>query len=188
MDQEKVGKFIAQLRRERGMTQEKLGERLGVTNKTVSRWETGRYMPDVDKLLELSELLGVSVNELLSGERLETPERAVEKAEENLISVLSQSDTFGLADRIEYFKHKWLSEHKFDIGLTVILYLAAVTATLVWVEPAVLAAVILLGVGLYGLTRNRMMAYVEARAFGGADGKEERQGNGNSSQSAAGEG
>ncbi len=165
MDQEKVGKFIAQLRREQGMTQEELGERLAVTNKTVSRWETGRYMPDVDKLLELSGLLGVSVNELLSGERLETPERAAEKAEENLISALSQSDTFGLSDRIAYFKHKWLSEHQFDICLTVLLYLAAAAGALVWVGPAVLAAVILVGVGLYGLERNRMMAYVEERAF-----------------------
>ena len=165
MDQEKVGKFIGSLRRERGMTQEELGERLGVTNKTVSRWETGKYMPDVDKLLELAGLLGVSVNELLSGERLGTPERAAEKAEENLISALSQSDTFGLTDRIAYFKHKWLSEHKIGICLTVILYLAAGTAALIWVGPAVLAAAILLGVGLYGFMRNRMMAYVEARAF-----------------------
>ena len=49
MDQMKTGKFIAALRKEKGMTQEKLGEKLGVTNKTVSRWENGNYMPDIEK-------------------------------------------------------------------------------------------------------------------------------------------
>lgn len=51
MDQAKVGKFIAQLRKEQGLTQEALGERLGVTNKTVSRWENGNYMPDIELLI-----------------------------------------------------------------------------------------------------------------------------------------
>ena len=50
MDQIKVGKFIAQLRKEKGITQEELGRRIGVTNKTVSRWENGNYMPDIEML------------------------------------------------------------------------------------------------------------------------------------------
>ena len=70
MDQEKTGKFIARMRREKEMTQAQLGERLGVTNKTVSRWETGKYMPDISMLSDLSRELGITVNELLSGERL----------------------------------------------------------------------------------------------------------------------
>ena len=60
MDQIKIGKFIAALRKEKGLTQEKLGEKLGVTNKTVSRWENGNYMPDVEMLSLLSEEFGVS--------------------------------------------------------------------------------------------------------------------------------
>ena len=67
MDQIKMGKFIAALRKEKGLTQEKLGEKLGVTNKTVSRWENGNYMPDVEMLSLLSEEFGVSINELISG-------------------------------------------------------------------------------------------------------------------------
>ena len=63
MDQIKIGKFIAALRKEKGLTQEKLGEKLGVTNKTVSRWENGNYMPDVEMLSLLSEEFGVSINE-----------------------------------------------------------------------------------------------------------------------------
>ncbi|MBQ7712549.1 MAG: helix-turn-helix transcriptional regulator [Clostridia bacterium] len=70
MDQVKVGAFLASLRREKGLTQEALAERIGVTNKTISRWETGTYMPDVEMLLILGEQFNVTVNELLCGERL----------------------------------------------------------------------------------------------------------------------
>ena len=71
MDQEKIGRFIAQLRKERGMTQEQLGERLGVSQRTVSRWETGRNMPDISMLTLLCAQLDVSVAELLAGQRIE---------------------------------------------------------------------------------------------------------------------
>ena len=89
MDQVKIGKFIAAMRKARGLTQEVLGEKLGVTNKTVSRWETGAYMPDVGKLQDLAALLGVSVNELLSGERIESKEAFTQKADENLLGALA---------------------------------------------------------------------------------------------------
>ena len=88
MDQEKTGKFIARMRREKEMTQAQLGERLGVTNKTVSRWETGKYMPDISTLSDLSRELRVQkhVAEILTGGGIgilfgnlnapESPERA----------------------------------------------------------------------------------------------------------------
>jgi len=60
-----IGKFIAQLRKEQGLTQEQLGKKTGVTNKTVSRWETGTYLPPADALLAMSELFEVSINEIL---------------------------------------------------------------------------------------------------------------------------
>lgn len=62
MDQAKTGAFITQLRKEAGWTQAQLGDRVGVTNKTVSRWENGNYMPDLDTCLQLSELFGIPVN------------------------------------------------------------------------------------------------------------------------------
>ncbi|MBQ9937985.1 MAG: helix-turn-helix transcriptional regulator, partial [Oscillospiraceae bacterium] len=71
MDQIKVGKFIAQLRKEKGITQEELGRRIGVTNKTVSRWENGNYMPDIEMLQLLSEQFGVTIEELIAGERMD---------------------------------------------------------------------------------------------------------------------
>ena len=74
MDQIKTGKFIAQLRKQHDLTQEGLGEKLGVTNKTVSRWENANYMPDIEMLQLLSKELNVSVNELLAGEFLSDEE------------------------------------------------------------------------------------------------------------------
>ena len=71
MDQIKIGAFIARLRLERGWTQEDLGERLGVTNKTISRWENGNYMPGVEMLTLLGKEFGVTLNELLEGRRLD---------------------------------------------------------------------------------------------------------------------
>ena len=71
MDQEKTGRLIAELRKAAGLTQEALGERLGVSQRSVSRWETGRNMPDLSLLLPLADVLGVSVTELLNGERIE---------------------------------------------------------------------------------------------------------------------
>ena len=71
MDQVKVGKFIARLRRERGLTQEALGEKLGVTNKTVSRWENGNYMPSIEMLSLLGKEFDVNLNELVEGKRME---------------------------------------------------------------------------------------------------------------------
>lgn len=79
MDHQKTGFFIAALRREKGWTQKELAERLGVTDKAVSRWETGKGMPDVSLLKPLSETLGVSVNELLAGEAIE-PEQVMERS------------------------------------------------------------------------------------------------------------
>lgn len=87
MDLEKIGQFLAELRKERNLTQEQLGEKIGVTNKTVSRWEKGNYLPPAQMLKALSELYGVSINELLTGERL-AAEDYQEKAEENIAAVL----------------------------------------------------------------------------------------------------
>lgn len=68
MDSKKFGMFIAELRKKKNLTQEKLGEMIGASGKTVSKWERGVNAPDISKFLDLSEILGVSVNELLRSE------------------------------------------------------------------------------------------------------------------------
>ena len=70
MNQEAIGKFISTCRKEKGLTQTQLAEKLNITNRAVSKWETGKSVPDAAIMLDLCEILDVSVNELLSGERI----------------------------------------------------------------------------------------------------------------------
>lgn len=90
MDQRRVGAFIARLRQEKGWTQEELGGRLGVTNKTVSRWETGSYMPGIEVLSLMGKEFGVSLNELVEGRRLEGDEDFRTAADQNLASAMER--------------------------------------------------------------------------------------------------
>ena len=84
MNQEKIGKFIAELRKEKKLTQQDLADKLGVTDRAVSHWENGRRLPDYSLLKDISKELNISINELLSGERLS--EKDIEqKADENII-------------------------------------------------------------------------------------------------------
>ena len=85
MDTKKIGAFIALNRKAKGLTQEQLGEKLGVSNKTISRWENGNYMPDLSLLEPLSKELGITLNELLAGETIEA-DGAIEYSEKNIIS------------------------------------------------------------------------------------------------------
>ncbi len=86
MDQVKIGKFIASCRKEQGMTQAALAEKLGISDRAVSKWETGKSLPDSGIMLDLCELLNINVNELLSGEKIMV-EAYDKKAEENLIAM-----------------------------------------------------------------------------------------------------
>ena len=90
MDQNKIGRFIAALRTEQGLTQRELAEKLHISDKTVSKWETSRGLPDASLMLPLCQALGISVNELLSGERLDESAYR-EKAEENMVTLLCRS-------------------------------------------------------------------------------------------------
>ena len=92
MNQEEIGKFIAELRKEQGLTQQQLADRLGVSNKTISKWECGNGMPELSLILPLCETLGISINELLSGERL-TAEEFSKKAEENIMSLITEKES-----------------------------------------------------------------------------------------------
>lgn len=69
MDQRRIGSFLKELRRERNLTQEELAEKLNVSGRTVSRWETGANMPDISLLVELAEFYDVSIPEIINGER-----------------------------------------------------------------------------------------------------------------------
>jgi len=92
MDQKKIGKFISEMRKQRGMTQKELAEKIGVSDKTISKWECGNSIPDFCYFELLCSALDISVNELLSGEQL-SEESYSEKAEENMIALMKENRT-----------------------------------------------------------------------------------------------
>ena len=89
MDQVKIGQFIAACRKQAKLTQEKLAEKLGITDRAVSKWETGRALPDSSAMLPLCRILGITVNDLLHGERV-TMEKFDHQAEEQLLELVRQ--------------------------------------------------------------------------------------------------
>lgn len=93
MDQEKIGAFITECRKQAGLTQAALGEQLGITDRAVSKWERGKSMPDPSLMLPLCGLLHITVNELLTGERI-SMEDYQKKAEEKLLE-LQKQETLG---------------------------------------------------------------------------------------------
>ena len=90
MDLIKVGAFLQTLRKEKGLTQEQLAEQVGVARRTVSRWETGSNMPDLDILLELADFYSVDLREILDGER--KSEQMSEELKETVLQVADYSN------------------------------------------------------------------------------------------------
>ena len=91
MDQVKIGKFIAHCRKEKNMTQAELAEKLNITDRAISKWETGKGMPDSSIMLELCDELDISVNELLSGEMIRM-DNYNKVAEENFIKFQKEKE------------------------------------------------------------------------------------------------
>ena len=89
MDQDKIGSFLRELRKENNLTQEQLAEQLGVARRTISRWETGNNMPDLDILVELSDLYSVDLREIFNGER--KSERMDQELKETVLQVADYS-------------------------------------------------------------------------------------------------
>lgn len=125
MDQKKIGIFIADMRKEKGLTQAQLAEKLNVSGKTVSRWETGRNMPDYAVLEDLTDVLGITVNDLIHGERI-IREEIVHEYDHNLVEVLKE--------------YKQLKRAKNTI-LILLLILALVTGVVAWFAIGVVFSV-----------------------------------------------
>ena len=121
MDQIKIGKFIQEKRKEQGLTQMQLAEALGITDRAVSKWETGRSLPDAAIMLELCKLLHITVNDLLNGEVV-SMENYDKHTEEMLLEMVKQKE---LAD-------KRLLTFEVVIGVVSTLFLAAMVAVGGW--------------------------------------------------------
>ena len=165
MDQVKIGKFIAQCRNEKQITQEELGEKLGVTNKTISRWENGHYLPDIEMMQLLSKEFNISINELISGENIKDSEYK-EKAEINLIEVLENS-SFTLKEKIDFYKKKWLKEHIFSNIMSFIFWLVfMIILKFQNINSYILGSISgIFVVFLYTIKYNQMMIYVEEKVY-----------------------
>lgn len=87
---EKIGRFIAQVRNQMGLTQKELAEKIGVSDKTVSKWECGKSMPDISYLDALCKALSINMNELISGQRLTETDYS-SKAEENIMALMKEN-------------------------------------------------------------------------------------------------
>ena len=90
MNTEKIGAFIKEQRKNKNLTQKELAEILSCTDKAISRWETGRGVPEISLLIPLSDALGISVNELLLGEKIEK-EKIEEKTEQLIIETITET-------------------------------------------------------------------------------------------------
>ena len=117
MDQKKIGKYIADKRKELGMTQVSLADKLDVSDKSVSKWERGVCLPDVSKYQELCDTLGISLNELFAGEDLPV-ENVIKQSERNLIWI----------SRLGEVKNKRL----FRIIIALIMCVIVLTAGFIW--------------------------------------------------------
>lgn len=146
MDMQKIGKFLADLRKEQNLTQDKLGELLCVTNKTVSRWENGNYMPPVEILQMLSKIYKVSMNEILSGERL-NDEHYKENAEEYIFFDLKKKRK----DAKKRLTVSFIVAFITILAGTLITILGALLSAPVWVRICCLISalvIIVLGIGV----------------------------------------
>lgn len=155
MDIAKIGEFIKAQRTARGMTQKDLAEKIGCTDKAVSRWETGKGLPDMSFILPLAEELDISVNELLCGERLLPEEAPPEKAE--IITEIIKKNDETLISVIEE-KEKAVKRHiKISAGLLILFCLQIIVFFVIpsiiphqWSSAEtmlILTAVISVGVG-----------------------------------------
>ena len=86
----KIGKYIAGKRKELGLTQRQLADKLGMSDKSISKWERGICLPDVSVFLDLCQILGISINEFLAGEDI-VHEDLIQKSEENIIGIATEN-------------------------------------------------------------------------------------------------
>lgn len=118
----KIGKFILECRNAKKMTQSELAKKLGVTEKSISNWENGRNMPDLSLFKPLCQVLDITINELLSGEKIED-EKYQEKFEENIVNTID-------------FSTKRLNEYNQVISLVIIIFGLFISISALMIFPS----------------------------------------------------
>ena len=160
MNQVSIGKFIAECRKRKNLTQEQLAEKLGISDRAVSKWERGLNLPDASLMLELSNILSITVNELLSAEKI-NEKQYKEKAEKNLIKLRT----------LEEKNNKTLLNMEIIIGyistisFLVMLFIASyATLNLFLRLLLIFVAIIILSIGLFfAMKLEREVGYYECK-------------------------
>ena len=148
MDQVKTGRFIAEMRRERNMTQRELADILLISDKTVSKWETGKGLPEVSLMIPLCDTLNITVNELLCGERLSDSEYKVH-AEENIMNLVMEKQ--------ETKRNLWLSA---IVGIITIVSSTTLVTVAGVLDMEVWQRVLMIAVGLIDMIGGILVAAV----------------------------
>ena len=124
MEQVKIGKFIAECRKNKNWTQAQLAEKLNITDRAISKWETGKGMPDTSIMLELCNELGISVNELLSGEMVKM-DMYNQKAEETLLEMAKKEEL----QNKKMMMCEWVISILSSVSFIIILFVASYFVT-----------------------------------------------------------
>ena len=122
MNQEQIGKFIAKCRKDKKMTQQELASLLGVTDKSVGNWENGRNMPDLSLFKPLCDILEITINDLMSGEKI-SKEKYQEKFEENIVNTIDYSS-------------KRINKYNNVIGLLLVIFGLFISMSAIMIFPS----------------------------------------------------
>lgn len=163
MDQIQIGRFIAACRKEKGMTQAQLAEKMGVSDRAVSKWETGKNMPDSSIMLELCDLLGITVNDLLNGRRIPM-ENYKETAEKTILEMRTMKEQ---NDRMLLHMETLLCTISV-VFLLAMCVLAKYLATEPWVQAVLIAVgfVQLIPCIIFSLRIEQTAGYYQCKACG----------------------
>ena len=149
MDQVKIGKFIAECRKKKNLTQMQLAEKLNITDRAISKWENGKSMPDSSIMLDLCNELKISVNELLSGEVIKM-DNYNEKAEENLLEMKKQKEE---ADR-KMLRLEWVIGYTASITFLVLIFVASFVEMETWIRILLIVfCLITFAIGMHNAIR-----------------------------------
>lgn len=161
MDTVKISKLIAKCRKEKNLTQRELAEKVGVSDKSVSKWENGKCLPDVSLYMELCEILGITINEFFLGEKIQDNDFK-ERADQNLLKALENSN-FTLEEKIRYYRKKWQRDHVFDLTVEMIILLILL---FIFFDNKEIFIIVLIGSFFWSKIKyNQMMKYIEDHAY-----------------------
>lgn len=162
MNQEKIGKLIAECRKEKKMTQVELADKLSVTDKSVSKWENGKCLPDVSLYKDLCNILGITLNEFFAGGKIKE-EKLKEQADINLFNALENS-SFTLKEKIKYYDKKWDKEHFFELTIAMIIIVGFIIYG--FVKDNGIQFIFMIVGFTYGIWEtNRKKAYIERNVY-----------------------